>query len=48
MIGRFLAMVAGVDAIEDSGLNFEKEDPYRCGVVLGSGIGGLTVARAID
>ena len=36
------AMVAGVDAIEDSGLSFEKEDPYRCGVVLGSGIGGLT------
>ena len=25
---------------DDSGLDFEKEDPFRCGVILGSGIGG--------
>ncbi len=36
------AMYAGGKAIEDSGLNFSSEDPYRCGVILGSGIGGLS------
>ena len=35
------AMVAGIDAVEDSGLDFAKEEAYRCGVILGSGIGGL-------
>lgn len=35
------AIVAGTDAIRDSGLDFGKEDTFRCGVVLGSGIGGL-------
>ncbi|MCG8583682.1 MAG: beta-ketoacyl-ACP synthase II [Pirellulales bacterium] len=35
------AMVAGMDAVADSGLNFEDEDPYRCGVIVGSGVGGL-------
>lgn len=35
------AMYAGGKAIEDSGLNFAEEDAYRCGVILGSGIGGL-------
>jgi 3-oxoacyl-[acyl-carrier-protein] synthase II len=34
-------MVAGYEAVTDSGLDFAKEDPYRCGVILGSGIGGL-------
>lgn len=36
------AMYAGGKAIEDSSLDFTKEDPYRCGVILGSGIGGLS------
>jgi 3-oxoacyl-[acyl-carrier-protein] synthase II len=36
-----LALVAGIAAVEDSGLDFAREDPYRCGVILGSGIGGL-------
>lgn len=36
------AMYAGGKAIEDSGLDFSKEDPFRCGVILGSGIGGLS------
>lgn len=28
-------------AVKDSGLDFSKEDPFRCGVIFGSGIGGL-------
>ena len=35
------ALVAGVDAVNDSGLDFNQEDAFRCGVILGSGIGGL-------
>ncbi len=35
------AMVAGIDAVRDSGIRFEDYDPYRCGVIVGSGIGGL-------
>ncbi len=35
------ALVAGVDAVSDSGLNFAEEESFRCGVILGSGIGGL-------
>ena len=36
------AMAAAADAVSDSGLDFSKEDPFRCGVVIGSGIGGLS------
>ena len=35
------ALVAGSDAVRDSGLDLQKEDLRRCGVILGSGIGGL-------
>jgi 3-oxoacyl-[acyl-carrier-protein] synthase II len=35
------AHVGGVNAVVDSGIDFSKENPWRCGVVLGSGIGGL-------
>jgi 3-oxoacyl-[acyl-carrier-protein] synthase II len=35
------AQVSGIDAVRDAGLEFSKEDPWRCGVILGSGIGGL-------
>jgi 3-oxoacyl-[acyl-carrier-protein] synthase II len=35
------ALVASVAAVKDSGLDFSREDAYRCGVILGSGIGGL-------
>ena len=35
------AMVAGTDAVNDSGIDFEKTPPFRSGVILGSGIGGL-------
>lgn len=35
------AMYAGGKAIEDAGLDFSNHDAFRCGVILGSGIGGL-------
>jgi len=35
------ALVAGTDAVEQSGIDFSKEQPFRCGAILGSGIGGL-------
>jgi 3-oxoacyl-[acyl-carrier-protein] synthase II len=42
-IDRFaqFALVAGIDAVTDSGIDFSRKDPFRSGVVLGSGIGGL-------
>jgi 3-oxoacyl-[acyl-carrier-protein] synthase II len=42
-IDRFtqFAMVAGIDAVRDSGIDFSKIDAFRAGVILGSGIGGL-------
>jgi len=36
-------MVAGEEAVRDSGLNPENEDPSRIGVVISSGIGGMIV-----
>jgi 3-oxoacyl-[acyl-carrier-protein] synthase II len=35
------ALVAGADAVQDSGIDFSKDDPYMCGAIIGSGIGGL-------
>jgi 3-oxoacyl-[acyl-carrier-protein] synthase II len=35
------ALVAALDAVKDSGLDFAKMDPYRSGVIIGSGIGGI-------
>ncbi len=35
------AMVAGIDAVRDADIRFEQLDAYRCGVIVGSGIGGL-------
>jgi 3-oxoacyl-[acyl-carrier-protein] synthase II len=35
-------VVASIHAVRDSGIDFSKEDPYRCGVIIGSGIGGLS------
>jgi 3-oxoacyl-[acyl-carrier-protein] synthase II len=35
------ALASAKDAVTDSGIDFSAEDPYRCGVVIGSGIGGL-------
>jgi len=35
------AVVAAREAFEQAGLDMEKEDPYRVGVIIGSGIGGM-------
>ncbi len=35
------AVAASKEAYEDSGLDIEKEDPFRAGVIIGSGIGSL-------
>lgn len=32
-------------AVSDSGLDFSKEEPTRCGVLIGSGIGGLQILQ---
>lgn len=39
------AVVAAMEACEDSGLDIQKEDPYRAGVIVGSGIGSLQVVE---
>ncbi|MCX7389697.1 MAG: beta-ketoacyl-ACP synthase II [Planctomycetota bacterium] len=36
------ALASAIDAVKDSGIDFSTEDSYRCGVVIGSGIGGLS------
>ena len=36
------AVVGAIDAVNDCGLDFSKEDVYRCGVIIGSGVGGLS------
>lgn len=38
-----LAIASAQEAFKDSGLNMEEENPYRVGVYVGSGIGGLDV-----
>jgi 3-oxoacyl-[acyl-carrier-protein] synthase II len=40
------AVASGVEAVEDSGLDFEGENPDRVGVLVGSGIGGLSTLEA--
>jgi 3-oxoacyl-[acyl-carrier-protein] synthase II len=35
------AILATEEAIQDSQFNIEQEDPTKCGVILGTGIGGL-------
>jgi len=37
------AVAASVEALKDSGIDMEKEDPYMVGVSVGSGIGSLGV-----
>ncbi len=39
------AVVAAAEAYQDSGLDIHKEDPYRAGVIVGSGIGSLQVVE---
>ena len=47
-MGRFtqFAMVSAREALADSGLNPEAEDLDRCGVIVSSGIGGLSITEA--
>lgn len=40
------AVAASREAFEDAGLDMEKEDPFRVGVSIGSGIGALQVAES--
>ncbi len=35
------AVAAAIQAIQDSGLDMAKEDPYRIGAIVGTGIGGI-------
>ncbi len=35
------ALAASLEAINDSGINLEKEDPERAGVIIASGMGGV-------
>ena len=37
-----LAVVAADEAVKDSGIDFKTEDTERCGVIVSSGIGGLS------
>lgn len=39
------AVAAAKEAYQDAGLNMEEEDPFRIGVIVGSGIGSLQVAE---
>ncbi len=40
------AVAAAKEAMEDAGLCMEKEDPFRCGVIIGSGIGSLETVES--
>lgn len=35
------AVAGAIQAVKDSGLDFSREDPYRVGVIMGTGIGGI-------
>lgn len=37
-----LGLGAAVEAVRHSGIDFKTENPERCGVVVGSGVGGIT------
>lgn len=40
------AVVAAKEAVEDAGIDMSKEDPFRAGVIVGSGIGSLQVVES--
>ncbi|MBQ6695719.1 MAG: beta-ketoacyl-ACP synthase II [Lachnospiraceae bacterium] len=40
------AVAASMEAFEQAGIDMEQEDPFRVGVIIGSGIGGLPVMEA--
>jgi 3-oxoacyl-[acyl-carrier-protein] synthase II len=39
-------VAAGIQAVTDSGADFSRLDPHRCGVLCGAGIGGLASIEA--
>ena len=43
-MGTFIhyGMAAGIQAVHDAGMDTDKVDPYRIGVAIGSGIGGIS------
>ncbi len=43
-----LGLWAAIEAMEDSGLDWEQGDPYRRGVVIGSGVGGIQTIEFYD
>ena len=47
-MGRFtqFAVVAAREAISDAGFDIKNADPDRCGVIISSGIGGLSITEA--
>ena len=40
------AIAASAMAVKDSGINFSTLDPYRCGCIVSSGVGGITTTEA--
>ncbi|MHC4550479.1 MAG: beta-ketoacyl-ACP synthase II [Planctomycetota bacterium] len=50
-IDRFtqLGLCATLEAVEQSGLDFARVDPTRCGVAIGSGVGGIrTIEQGVE
>ena len=39
------AVYASLKALDDAGTDFKDVDPYRCGVIIGSGIGGMETTQ---
>ncbi|MBR4753464.1 MAG: beta-ketoacyl-ACP synthase II [Thermoguttaceae bacterium] len=35
------ALISGIQAVEQSGIDFSREDPFRCASIVGCGVGGL-------
>ncbi len=47
-MGRFtqMALVSAMEALSDAGFQMDQADPDRCGVIISSGIGGLSITEA--
>jgi 3-oxoacyl-[acyl-carrier-protein] synthase II len=44
-----LGLGAAIEAVQRSGIDFAREDPERCGVVIGSGVGGIaTIEQGVE
>ena len=42
------AVVASKEAVKDAGIDMEQEDPFRVGVIVGSGIGSLQAMETAE